>query len=228
MFRMRNWEPVNPAAIRLLIGDFLTDNLGRELTSDSILDSLDVHGVLLSRLAYDTTIGERIEQLNRAFLLDMDRLLINQARIDRRESAAACAALLDEGSPVMLEGTAGGGKSCVVAQVLSQLADLDVPALVIRLDRLTEADQSAQAIGVTRDCRNRTRSPWANSLVTVHLSCVWTNSTPLSLVSARQQWAWGARKRTARRGAPLPQDANPLACRSFDLDQDAQLRALAN
>ena len=227
MFRMRNGEPVNPAAIRLLIGDFLTDNLGRELTSDSIMDSLDVHDVLLSRLAYDTTIGERIQQLNRAYLNEVNALLINQVQIDRRESVAACTALLDDGKSVMLEGTAGGGKTCVLAQVLSQLHDRDVPFLVIRLDRLTEAAMSAQAIGVNRglpDSPTITLGEFASDRPSV--LCI-DQLDALSLVSARQQSAWDAFNELLDEAHAYPNMRILFACRSFDLEQDAKLRKLA-
>ena len=227
MFRMRNWEPVNPAAIRLLIGDFLTDNLGRELTSDSILDSLDVHGVFLSRLAHDATIGERIQQLNRAYLREVNALLINKVQIDRRESLAAYTTLVDDGKSVMLEGTAGGGKSCVLTQVLSQLAGDNVPCLVIRLDRLTEADMSAQAIGTRRglpDSPTITLGEFASDRPSV--LCL-DQLDALSLVSARQQWAWSALSELLDEASRYPTMRILFACRSFDLEQDARLRALA-
>ena len=227
MLRMRNGEPVDGKAVRLLIGDFLTDNLGRQLNANSILEALDAHGVMRSRLAHDTAVGERIQLLNRAYLQEVNALLINQAAIDRRESAAACRGLLENRKSVMLEGTAGGGKSCVVTQVLSQLDDRDVPSVVIRLDRFTEADQSAQAIGVNRglpDSPTITLGEFAGDRPCV--LCL-DQLDALSLVSARQQWAWSALNELLEEARRYPTMRVLFACRSFDLEHDPQLRALA-
>ena len=128
---------------------------------------------------------------------------------------------------MMLEGTGGGGKSCVLAQVLSQLAEDNVPCLVIRLDRLTEADMSAQAIGVNRglpDSPTITLGEFTGDRPSV--LCL-DQLDALSLVSARQQWAWSALSELLDEASRYPNMRLLFACRSFDLEQDAQLRALA-
>ena len=227
LFRMRNEEPVEAKAVRLLLGDFLTDSLGSQLRAESIQEALSTHGVVRSRLAHDTTIGERIQQLNRAYLREVNALLINKVQIDRRESLAAYTTLVDDGKSVMLEGTAGGGKSCVLAQVLSQLAEDNVPCLVIRLDRLAESDLSAQASGVNRglpESPTITLGEFAGGRPSV--LCI-DQLDALSLVSARQQWAWGAFNELVDETRNYPNMRLLFACRSFDLEQDAQLRALA-
>ena len=150
MFRMRTGEPIDAKTVRLSIADLITQKLGVRLTADSFLEYLDDSGVLPSQLAGDSTARQRMQQLNRSYLREVNRLLINRAELYRQEGATACTALLDRGKSVMLEGTAGGGKSCVLAQVITQLAASDVPSVVIRLDRLTGDDQSAQAIGTRR------------------------------------------------------------------------------
>ena len=88
-FGMRSGEPLNATTTQLLIGNFLTDSLGRILNAESILEALANHGIVRLRLAHDTTIGERIQQLNRAYLREVNALLINKVQIDRRESLAA-------------------------------------------------------------------------------------------------------------------------------------------
>ena len=110
LFQMDNGASVDATAVRLLIGDFVTGRLGQRLTAESVLAELTAHGVLRSQLAGDETVGERIRQLSRAHLGEVNAQLINQEKIPRRESATASTVLLERAKSVMLEGVAGGGK----------------------------------------------------------------------------------------------------------------------
>ena len=129
----------------------------------------------------------------------------------------------------MLEGTAGGGKSCALVQLMEQLEEQDVPCLVIRLDRLVDGDHSAQAIGTRLGLPESpaiTLGEFAGSQPSVLLL---DQLDAISVVSARNQAAWGAfnelldEARTA-----YPNMRFVFACRSFDLERDPQLRALAD
>ena len=229
MFRTVTGHPLDARPVRLLIGEFLLDNLGIRLTAESILDDLETHGFVRSRLAGDATVRELIQRLNRAHLAEVHALLINGEAIVRGESAAAATALLENGKSVMLEGTAGGGKSCVLAQLMERLDEQGVPCLVVRLDRLVAGDHSAQAIGTRLGL---TESPaitlgrFAGSRPSV---LVVDQLDAISVVSARNQAAWGAFNELlddAR--TTYPNMRFVFACRSFDLERDPQLRALAD
>ena len=226
MFRMANGEPLDAKATQLLIGDFVINSLGRTIRAETLLSELKEHRVLRLQLAGDRTVAERVQQLNSAYLNEVNDLLINRAKIIRRESAAAITTLLGDSKSVMLEGTAGGGKSCALAQVLDQLAAQDVPSLVVRLDRLTEDDQSAQAIGTRRglpDSPVITLGELAGDRPAV--LCI-DQLDALSFVSARQQWAWSAFNALRDEARAYPNMRLLFSCRSFDLEQDARLRAL--
>ncbi|MYA49667.1 MAG: ATP-binding protein [Chloroflexi bacterium] len=228
MFRMSNGDPTDPTAVRLLVADFVTQKLGAQLTVDSFLSHLRGHGVLPLRLAGNGPVGQLIERLNRLYLNEVDRLLINQARIDRLESTAACTVLLDKGKSVMLEGPAGDGKTCVMAQVIDQLTEQGVPCLVLRLDRLNEYDHSAQMVGTRRGLPESpaiTLGEFAGDRPSV--LCI-DQLDALSIVSARQQSAWDAFNELLDEVESYPNMRILFACRSFDLEQDAQLRALAS
>ena len=227
MFRMQTGAPPDTTAVRLLMGDFATSKLGTRLTADSFLSHLCDHGILLSPLSGHGAAGAQMQKLNRMYLREVDALLINRAQINREESAATYSELLDHGKSVMLEGTAGGGKSCVIAQVVKQLDSRDVPTFVIRLDGLTEADHSAQAVGVRRglpDSPTITLGELAGGQPSV--LCI-DQLDALSIVSARQQSAWNALNELLDEARNYPNMRILFACRSFDLEQDAQLRALA-
>jgi hypothetical protein len=225
MFRMQTGAPPDTTAVRLLMADFATSMLSARLTADSFLSFLCGHDILLSRLSGHSTAGTQMQRLNRLYLREVDALLINRAEINREESTAAYSELLENGKSVMLEGTAGGGKSCVVAQIVKQLDSHDIPTLVIRLDSLTEADHSAQAVGVRRelpDSPTITLGELAGDQPSV--LCI-DQLDALSIVSARQQSAWNALDELLDEARNYPNMRILFACRSFDLEQDAQLRA---
>ena len=227
IFRTQTGAPPDTTAVRLLMADFVTSKLAVRLSGDSFLSHLHDHGILLSPLSGHGTAGTQMQKLNRMYLHEVDALLINQAEINREESAAAYSELSEHGKSVMLEGTAGGGKSCVLAQVVKQLDRHDIPTLVIRLDRLTDADHSAQAVGVRRglpDSPTITLGELAGGQPSV--LCI-DQLDALSIVSARQQSAWNALNELLDEARDYPNMRILFACRTFDLEQDAQLRALA-
>ena len=226
IFRMKTERPLDATSVRLLIADFATGSLGTTLTSDSFLTHLNDHGICLSSLTGDRTINERMQQLNRLYLQEIGSLLINGAQIKRSESGEASRTMLEDGKSVMLEGGAGSGKSCILAQVLEELHRQEVPSLVIRLDRLTEADHSAQGIGTRRglpDSPTITLGELAGDRPSV--LCI-DQLDALSIVSARQQSAWDAFQELLGESRNYPSMRILFACRSFDLEQDPQLRSL--
>ena len=225
-FRMSNGEPTDPRSVRLLTADFATQRMGAKLVAESFLSYLSDHGIVPSRLMGDTAVDQRMRQLNRAYLSEVDRLLINRTEIDRSESRAAYAVLVDGGKSVILEAGAGGGKSCVLAQAVRQLDDNDVPSLVIRMDRFTDEDYSSQVVGTRRGLQESptiTLGEFAGDRPSV--LCI-DQLDALSIVSARQQSAWGAFNELLDEARDYPNMRVLFACRSFDLEKDPQLRAL--
>ena len=225
-FRTASGERLEPRMVRLLIADLVEEKLGEPRTAESLLSEMERHGVLLSRIGEDRTVGDRIRQLNGAYLRDVSALLINGAEISRQESTAAVQALVENRRSVMIEGVAGGGKTGVVAQVVEGLEGEGVPCLVVRLDRLTEADRTAQALGTNRGLRESpttTLGEFAGERPSV--LCI-DQLDALSFVSARQQWAWDVFNELLDEAETYPQMRVLFSCRSFDLEQDARLRGL--
>ena len=226
MYRIGSGGPVDPTAIRLLMSDFVVDKLGTALSANSFLSYLSEHDVKPSLLLGDVSIGQRMRVLNRWYLKEINELLINRTEIEREESAVALAALLRFNKSVMLEGEAGGGKSCALAQALKQLEDKDVPSLVIRLDGLTENDVSAQAIGTNRglpDSPIITLGEFAGDRTSV--LCI-DQLDALSFISARHQSAWNAFNEMLYEAGSYPKMKILFVCRSFDLEKDRRLHAL--
>ena len=126
----------------------------------------------------------------------------------------------------MLEGTAGTGKSCVLAQVLARLSVQEVPHLVVRLDRLHEAHLSAPGIGASLGLPvspTITLGEFAGGQPCV--LCI-DQLDALSNVSARQQTIWGPFNEMLNEAERYPNMRLLFACRTFDLEQDPRLRKL--
>ena len=228
MFRMADSGALDPTAVHLLIADFNSHNLGSRLTAESYLGYLGSQGIVRLRVAGDRSVGDIFRQLNRAYLRDVTGLLINKAQIIRQETDAACGALLRDKRSVMIEGAAGGGKTGVMAQVVERLEGEGIPCLVVRLDRLTEGDRSARALGTNRglpESPATTLGEFAGDRPSV--LCM-DQLDALSFVSARQQWAWDAFSELLAEAEAYPNMRVLFSCRSFDLEQDARLRALVD
>ena len=228
MFRMYSGSPIDGRQIRLLIAEFVVEHLGDLLTPTQIYWYLKEHQVLPARIVGDGSVQHQIDKLNQAYLGEVKQLLINQSEITRKEAADACEALLYEEKHVMLEGIAGVGKSCVLTQVIEKLSDLEVPHLVIRLDRLTDDDLSAQIIGTKR------RLPESPAITLGEYagdepSFLFIDQLDaLSVVSARHQSAWGAFNELLEEASTYPKMRLIFACRTFDLNQDARLKKLVS
>ena len=225
-FRMGNGELLDSTVVRLLIAEYAIQHLGSVLTAGSFTSWLSDHGILPAQFAGNSNIGQRIRHLNYLYLREVNALLINRVAITRTESTAAYDTLLSGGKSVTLEGNAGGGKSCVLAQILDQLDSHNVPSLVIRLDRLTEEDTSSRVIGTRRglpDSPALVLGEFAGSQPSV--LCV-DQLDALSFVSSRHQSAWYAFNELLEEVESYPNMRVLFACRSFDLEHDARLRAL--
>ena len=227
MFRMRSGNLIDAEVIRLLIAEFMTQRLGVRLTAKACLRHLNSRDVLQSQLTGDMRVGQRLQALNGAYVAELNALLINRTDIVRHESATVTTALLERGKHVMLEGLAGSGKSCILAQVLKQLDAWGVPSLVLRLDQLTSEDQSARAIATRRELPDSpviTLGEFAGDQPSV--LCI-DQIDSLSLVSGRQQSVWGPFNELLDETRAYPNMQILFACRRFDLEFDPRIRELA-
>ena len=228
MFQTTTGEHINPRAVRLLIGEALISPMGKRHDKHSVLDALKEQGYPRSRLAGETTVREHIQKLNRSYLKEVQTLFINQEEIVRDESTSAVAALLDQGKSAVIEGMAGSGKSCVLAQLIGRLNKQDIPCLVLRLDRLDSKDQRSQAIGSRLGLPKSpaiTLGEFAGDQPSV---LVVDQLDAISVVSARNQATWSAFNELLEEADSYPNMRILFACRTVDLERDPRLRALVD
>ena len=228
MFQTATGEPIDPRVVRLLIGDVLTDSLGKCHNAESVLAVLEEHKILPQQWAGAMTVREHIGKLNHSHLAGVKAHFINREEIVRDESAMVATALLEHGKSVMLEGMAGSGKSCVLAQLIDYLDNQGVPCLVLRLDQLDSSDRRAQAIGFRLGLPASPAISLGRFAGNQPSVLVVDQLDAISVVSARNQVAWSAINELLDEVNAYPQMCILFACRSFDLERDPQIRRLAD
>ena len=128
---------------------------------------------------------------------------------------------------VLVEGDAGAGKSDVLLQLVQDLDDAAVPHLVFRLDRWQPTD-SPEDLGAQMKLPV---SPTAALAMASHgRLCVLVidQLDAVSTTSGRQSQFLDCVNLMVRSASTLPNMRVVLACRSFDMRNDARLRALVS
>jgi hypothetical protein len=229
-FRMDDGSNLNPRSFRLLLGDLVIDHsrMGKELTEAVVISFLEEHGVRRSDLLGDATAHESIRRCNERYLVAANGRLINGALIERADADRVLNELLEAGQSVTIEGDAGGGKSCIAAQVVAALEAKSVPCLALSLDRLSEADTTAEHSGLNRGLPHSptaTLGEYAGSRRSV---LVLDQLDALSQAFGRRGLSWDVVNEILVETRNYPEMRVLFACRSFDLQQDSDLKALGD
>ncbi len=206
--------------------DFALDRLGRTITAPMVWQWLETRGLRAWQLAGDADVGRQMDMRNRLVLEEAEARLINNAAIPRAEADLALEQLLQDERSVMIEGPAGGGKSCAFAQVVRGLSERGVACLALRLDRLEQNDRPARRLGRNLGLPESpaiTLGEYAGDRPSV--LCI-DQLDAISLVSARQQWAREICFELLEEARRYPQMRILFCCRSFDLELDPRLRSL--
>lgn len=224
--RTDDTRPTDGPAMRRLVAELVNERLGQRLTPATVLDALESEGIVPLHLRGDAATALQIGKLNELHLADAERLLINDAPIPRQEAEQAVEALVEHGKSVMLEGGAGSGKSCVLAQAMRTLKERGVPSLAIRLDRLTEEDRPASQFGANKGLPESPVITLGNFAGDGRSVICIDQLDAVSMVSARQQWAWDTLNELLAEAESYREMRILFCCRSFDLYHDPRLRKL--
>ena len=121
----------------------LGNRLGRTVTAGDVVSELQERGFSEQPLAMSAQVRERIELRNEAYIHRVQKSLINGAYIPRTQTAAIVEKLITDSQSLLLAGSAGEGKTCLVAQVLKALHEAGVPHLALSMDELEGIVSSA-------------------------------------------------------------------------------------
>lgn len=131
---LRPWVN-NPEGAADILGQLIDDSVHKELTKDDVWKRLTDRGITPAPFAADPNLAAKIDKTATTRLALLRPKFVNGAPIERTETAAAIAALEDHPSVAIL-GTAGSGKSVVVASLIDWSRNQGWPTLVISADRL--------------------------------------------------------------------------------------------
>ena len=226
LFRTNGGDPIDPEIVRLVIAELLSTNLGNAVGAPIVLQKLAESGHIRLQLTDDVVVGGRIDEINNTFLAGVNALLINSAQIDKCECESAHEYLLGRNRSVLIEGEAGSGKSCVLAQVLAKLTDEKIPCLVISAERVGQEDRTAKSLGKSLGLPASpaiSLGEFAGDRRSV--LCI-DQLDSLSIVSGRRRRARESIAEIVAETHRYPNMQLLIACRDFDLKKDQHLRKM--
>lgn len=213
--------------VRLRLGQFVLDNLGRAIDAPSLWSYLNQFGFAKRHWAADATIRERMNDCNNAYVRSIDLDLINGQRLQRPEPPIIVEELTrtNGAKTVLASGAAGSGKSCIVAQAIDDLCSQHIPVLVVRMDRHGDA-RTTRDIGRQMGLRRSPTVVLAGVANGARSVLIIDQLDAVSQASGRNPHLWEVFDSVCREAALYPNMKVVIACREFDLEHDHRLRKL--
>ena len=185
------------------------------------------HGFAKQPLAASAQVRARIDDRNQAYVHRIARTLINSSHIRRTQATTVVEELRTGERSLLLAGSAGEGKTCLVAQVIEGLREAGVPHLALSMDAV-EGIVSAAYLG------DRMGLPASPAIVLGEMSvgrravlCI-DQLDALSFVAGRNVHRRQLLDELLLQASQYPEWRILLACRAFDLEYDASLLGLVS
>ena len=219
--------PANPVEVRHVLTDLAWHRLSQTISAGDVLGELKGHGFAEQPVVASAQVRANVNDRNQAYARRIKRTLVNGAYIPREQATTIVKKLTAGGQSLLLAGSAGEGKSCVVAQVLNQLGEARIPHLALSTDEL-------DGIVSSTDLASRMGLPASPAIVLGQMSagdravlCI-DQLDALSFVSGRNLQGRAVLEELIEQASRYPELRIFLACRSFDLDHDDMLRGLVS
>jgi hypothetical protein len=213
--------PALPAAVSL--GDLIEHALGVTLTASSIAQRLAEYELRPADPIRAPQLGEAGRDATAQWLTSVRSELLHPV-IDRDESDELVARLEGDARLALVAGLAGAGKSGVLYQAVERL-QRTWPVLAVRLDR-RDAFNTALQLGQQLDLPVSPTIALAAATADGPCLLVIDQLDAVSLASGRMPAAFDAIAELIRQARAFPQMRVLMACRRFDLDNDARLSGL--
>jgi hypothetical protein len=217
-------EPETTVAV---LADFAQDNLRKTLNPQIVREFLAGKGLCPRRLAHDTRILPAIDTLQTEFQDSIKPLLIAGELIPRDETQLLLQAL-QEAEITILHGVAGSGKSGVLYELINLLHNLGYAYLAVRLDRReprNNTKQFGEDLGLPESpalCLEAFVADRFGVLILDQLDALrWTSSHSANALDVCKAVVGEVRalRRSGKRMSLV------LACRTFDLENDPEIRS---
>jgi hypothetical protein len=207
------------------LGDLVLHNLGRKLDRPAVINQLTSYGLALRTFDVPEETRDRVRAVTESWVAHTEQVLL-QPVIERPEVAQVASACAASSGPVLVSGAAGGGKTAVVLGAVQQTRAAGEAVLAFRLDRLrpiTSTTDLGEQLGIGMSpiaALRQIAGDGPGLLLVDQLDAV-------SLVSGRMQDSFDAVADLFREAARFPNIHVLTCCRSFDIENDARLRGLA-
>jgi len=226
-FAKSDLAPINVADERRALADLIVGKLGVTLTASDVLSHLASRGVVRRDSLAQPDVRSKVNESITHYLRVVNGDLVNRTAIPRSEADDAIVHLShsDDSKGVLLSGSAGYGKSCVLAQTVSRLLR-DVPVFVVRLDE-TDSVRTTTDLGRALGFDASPISVLAG--LAGNRPCVFVvdQLDAVSELSGRKSTLWDIFERLRTEAERFPNMKFLVACRTFDLEHDHRLRRLA-
>ena len=216
-----------PANATDVLAQFALNQIHQTLTADDIWRHLRQRGFQPQTWAYDDQVANTIAEMNRTYMAGMQHRSIGGHSIPRHETDQLLGYFKDEGTRkvALVTGTAGVGKTSVIAQALGDAAIAELPMLALRVDRLEPADRP-EALG---KYMGLPASPVRTlAAVAQGQSCLMVidQLDAVSMASGRNPQFFDCIGAMLQEARQHPNMRVLSACRKFDVDNDVRLRDL--
>ncbi len=205
------------------------DKYRKPIYADDLRTHLaECHKIYPKRLQHDTRIAPAVEELQKQFSDSIGPGLIN-SEIIPREATSRIIEAINNGRDVVVHGAAGNGKSGVLYELAEYLRQKSIPFLPIRLDRRipkNTARQFGNDLGLPESpayCLAGLAVDRRCVLILDQLDAIrWTASHSSSAMDVCKELLRQVRflRRTGK------QNIIVFACRTFDLENDPEIKKL--
>jgi hypothetical protein len=206
------------------------DSIHEVLTGATIRGHLEGRGIRSRTFALGENVLAVLSALTRTYVTGQRSKLIRRELISRSAARDVIARVLEGhlGRDILITGAAGSGKSGCLLEIVEGLVGNDVPALAFRLDRIQPV-QTTTALGRELGLSESPALVLARAFPQRKVALVVDQLDYVSTTSGRHPDFFDTLAALIEEVRGLRADAEIhliLACRHFDFEHDARLRAL--
>jgi hypothetical protein len=227
LFYAESGAPVEAAAVRRLLAEYMLDHMHRPIDRATILEHLARNGYRRKDWKVDASIRDKVAALCEAYVKPLrDQLIGGTLQVLPGANKFLGGDVLPAGRRVLVSGGAGGGKSSELAHVVDRLQAADVPVLPVRLDQIDESVLTPQRLGEALSLPASPVAVLAGLADGGNCALILDQLDAVSIASGRRAGVWSLFERLLTEADGYPNLRVIVACREFDLDHDYRMRSL--
>lgn len=217
----------DPATITDVLAEFVLARVNHDVTAHDIWRHLESRGVRTRDWGRSSQVLASVDALNDRYLSALHRDAICGKEIPREETQKALEIFgkWTGHNSVMLEGGAGTGKSCVIAQIVRQLRSEGWPVMIFRVDRREPTD-SADKLGEQLGLPGSPANVLAAIAQGSDCLMVIDQLDAVSSASGRHSGFFDCINDVINQARIHDRMHLLLGCRKFDIENDHRLRKL--